>query len=127
MVTTNGSTPDLFCRVMAQSELPFKAFCARVGEIVGGRVARNGVTSSRVELFVDENDSYDPALCHRGPDRWLRFRYTLEITPAPGTEPDHYIAAVGQLLKGLWSEGIPAVGACEFETRLPVNPDRAQW
>src|SRR5262245_13900740 len=118
---------DLFCRINFQAELPFRDAVALIARCAGGSARMNEVQSQTLDISVFENDDYSPDKAHMGPDRWLRFRYTLEIDPLKGVSPHHYVAAIGSLLQSLWSSGIDAVGACEFEEELPRNVRRLRW
>ena len=80
-----------------------------------------------LDISVFENDDYDDEKSHTGTDRWLHFKYTLEIDPIEGVSPSDYVAAIGALLKLLWSSGMQAVAVCNFEERMPRNIGRLKW
>jgi hypothetical protein len=57
----------------------------------------------------------------------LYFRYTLEIDPTREVALEDYVAAIATLLESLWSSGMDAVAACDFEEKLPRNVRRLKW
>ena len=116
-----------FCRVNVQSEMPHGDFVSCIARRVGGVRRMNSVHSGTLDISVDDNDVFDPAKARTGKDRWLYFRYTLEIDPGEGVPPGEYVAAVGALLKSLWSSGMDAVASCDFEQHLPQNVRRLNW
>jgi len=44
----------------------------------------NSVRSRALDISIDENDVFDADKSHTGKDRWLYFRYTLEVDPVEG-------------------------------------------
>jgi hypothetical protein len=118
---------DLFCRLYLQTDLPHGELVGLLGRCVGGTVHFNSVRSQELDISVDENDLYDPERSGKGNDRWLYFRYTLEITPSQSADSREYVAAISRLLSSLWSAGIDAVAASEFEEQLPTNVRRLNW
>jgi hypothetical protein len=118
---------DLFCRINVEAGTRFQDFVALISRCVGGSSHMNAVRSQILEISVFENDDYDTEMAHTGKDRWLYFRYTLEIDPIQGFSPKDYIAAIGGLLKSLWSSHMDAVASCDFEEELPRNVRRLSW
>lgn len=118
---------DLFCRINVQAEVPFQDFVALIARCAGGSSHMNTVRGQTLDISVFENDDYETEMAHTGADRWLYFRYTLEIDPIKGVRPKDYVAAIGALLKSLWSSGMDAVASCDFEEQLPRNVRRLKW
>ena len=118
---------DLFCRVNVQSEIPHSEFVSFIAQSVEGVKRLNSITTDKLDISVDDNDVFDAEKSRTGKDRWLYFRYTLEIDPAAGVAPRDYIAAIGDLLKSLWSACMDAVASCDFEEQLPRNVRRLKW
>jgi len=118
---------DLFCRVNVQAEMPFQEFVAFIARCAGGSSHMNAVTSKALDISIFENDDFDAQLSNTGNDRWLHFRYTLEIDPIKGVSAKDYVAVIGTLLQSLWSSRIDAVAACDFEEQLPRNVRRLKW
>ena len=110
---------DLFCRINAQSEMPHGEFVSFIADCVGGRRHLNTVTSDKLDISVDDNDVFDAEKSRTGKDRWLYFRYSLDIDPAEGVSPGDYVAAIGNLLQSLWASRVEAVASCDFEEQLP--------
>lgn len=118
---------DLFCRVNVQTEMAHSDFVSFIAQRVGGGSRMNSIKSDKLDISVDDNDVFDAEKSRTGKDRWLFFRYTLEIDPVAGIAPETYVAAIGELLKSLWSAGMDAVAASEFEEKLPRNVRRLKW
>src|SRR6266404_2326391 len=106
---------DLFCRVNVQSEMPHSEFVSFLTRSVGGASRMNSITTDKLDISVDDNDVFDAEKSRTGEDRWLYFRYTLEIDPIAGVAPRDYLVAMDALLKLLWSSGLDAVASCDFE------------
>src|SRR5437763_1163861 len=116
-----------FCRVNVQSDMPFREFVSFLAHGVEGVSRLNAVKTDQLDISVHENDVFDPEKSRLGDNRWLYFRYTLEIDPAEGASPIDYVAAIGTLLQSLWSSRIDAVASCDFEEQLPRNVRRLKW
>ena len=124
---TDFASLELFCRVNVQSELPHGEFVSFIARSIGGVSHLNSVKSNALDISVDENDVFDAEKARRGKDRWLHFRYTMEIDPIEGVSPINYVTAIGNLLQSLWSSRMDAVASCDFEDRLPRNVRRLKW
>jgi hypothetical protein len=118
---------DLFCRVNVQAEMPFQEFVSFIARCTGGSSHMNAVKGKALDISVFENDDFEAKLSNTGDDRWLHFRYTLEIDPIEGVSSENYVAAIGCLLQALWSSGMDAVASCYFEEKLPRNVRRLKW
>jgi hypothetical protein len=118
---------DLFCRMNVQSDLPHEQFVSFLARAIQGVSSLNSVKNETLEILVDDNDVFDPEKSRTGQDRWLYFRYTLEIDPAKGVAPPDYVASVAELLESLWSSSMDAVAARDFEDELPRNERRRKW
>lgn len=118
---------DLFCRVNVQAAMPHGEFVSFIARIVGGTSRLNAVQNSKLDISVDDNDVFDAEKSSTGADRWLYFRYTLEIDPMTGVTDGDYLTAVSALLQSLWSSGLNAVASCDFEDKLPPNMRRSRW
>ncbi|HKI30923.1 MAG TPA: hypothetical protein VKA46_03585 [Gemmataceae bacterium] len=118
---------DLFCRINVQAEMPFREFVAFVARCAGGSSCMNAVRGQTLDISVFENDDFDPRKAHTGKDRWLYFRYTLEVDPVKGVAPEDYVASIGALLRSLWSSCMDAVASSDFEDLLPKNERRSKW
>ena len=118
---------DLFCRINVQAESRFQDIVALIARCAGGSSHENAVRSQTLDISVFENDDYDNEMAHVGEDRWLYFRYRLDIDPIEGVSAKDYVAAIGSLLTALWSAGLDAVAASDFEDHLPRNVRRLNW
>lgn len=118
---------DFFCRINIQADMPFQEFVAFIARCAGGSSRINAVRSQALDISVFENDEFDTEKSQTGKDRWLFFRYSLEVDPVAGVAPKDYVTAIGELLKALWSSRLDAVAACDFEDQLPRNLRRLKW
>lgn len=121
------SSMDLFCRINVQAESRFQDIVALIARCAGGSSHENAVRSQTLDISVFENDDYDNEKAHVGEDRWLYFRYRLDIDPIEGVSAKDYVAAIGSLLTALWSAGMDVVAASDFEDQLPRNVRRLNW
>jgi hypothetical protein len=117
----------LFCRIFIQSDLPQPEFVGLVVDCIGGQRRSNSVTSESLDILIDENDSYDLQKAHIGEDRWLFFKYSLEIDPMGNVSRIDYLKSLSNFVESLWKRGIEAVAACDFEELLPRNLQRQNW
>jgi hypothetical protein len=75
--------------------------------------------SDEMTVDVRGNPDADPARADASPDGFLFFPAVLDIEPNPDVDRRIYIERVGRLLEKLWSDGLRAVAACDFEAELP--------
>src|SRR5689334_19229069 len=86
---------------------------------VGGVPGSGTVRVPQGEIDVRRNRDADSSRASTFPDGFLGFRYTLELYPSPTVDLDGRVATVSKLLNFVWSQGIPAVAACDYEDHLP--------
>ncbi len=113
-----------FCRIYVDSDLVFEKFVAMLANLSGVVSDFSLITTQCLDIGVQENDEYDSQKCSQKPDRWLFFKYMLEIDPVSGKLDENYISEIRKLLTSIWSNGMDAVAASEFEEMLPLNPNR---
>lgn len=126
-MTSEFDNLELYCTVNVQSDMPHSEFVSFIARSVGGVSRMNSIKSGKLDISVDDNDVFDAEKSCTGKDRWLYFRYTLEIDPIEGVSSRDYVAAIGAMLKSLWSSGMDAVASCDFEEKLPRNVRRLNW
>jgi hypothetical protein len=119
-----GSSIDLFCRVMAQSDLCHDDFCNLLADLLGGVRSSNWITTDCMHIAVDENDFYQRPSGRNAADEWLHFRYSIGIDPVATSDQSSYIDGISNALRKLWALRIQAVAACGFEDLLPYNQSR---
>jgi len=124
---TNLDKSNLFCRINIQSAIPHNEFVGFIADCVAGQSRWNSVTNETLDIPVDTNDSYDFEKSRTGKDRWLYFKYTLEIDPIEGVLRQHYIDSIAAFLESLWAKRVEAVASCDFEELLPRNFRRMNW
>jgi hypothetical protein len=118
---------DLFCRMNVQSRMPFQEFVAFIAGCAGGSSHMNAIRAKALDISVFENDDFDADMSQVGEDRWLHFKYTMEVDPIEGVSRRAYVSAIGALLNSLWSSRMDAVASCDFEDQLPRNVRRLKW
>jgi len=75
--------------------------------------------SDGVTVDVRRNQGADPARVDASADDFLFFPVVLDVQPNTDIDRRIYIERVGALLEKLWSNGLRAVAACDFEDELP--------
>lgn len=120
-----GKKQDLYCKLFIDaSRLERDELTELVSSITGERGSRT-IETNILSVDIRLNKEYpsskfagskptDPA------DEFLHYRYFLDIFPI--TDPVNrgkYIAAIGRLLEGLWTQNYRAVAACRFDEELP--------
>jgi hypothetical protein len=108
----------LYCKIFVDSSLDGDGLVRWISGTLGGVVERRTVSTASVEIYVDENDEYEPRDTH-GRDQFLYFRYALDVEAVVGAQRPAVIAIVSQLLHSLWASNMPAVAACDYEDELP--------
>lgn len=93
-----------------------------LADVVAGIIAADGAPPwvARIDIMVSTNGDADPDRASRWPGGFLYFPCVLDVYAAayaPRHERAEFIAA---LLTSLWSLGIAAVAACEYEDLLPA-------
>jgi hypothetical protein len=84
------------------------------GDVDGRWIEGDGVT-----LVVEDNDEADPV---RRTDRetgFLFFAVSVEVYFSPSWTEQQRARLVGRLLEHLWSRGMPALAAADYERALP--------
>jgi hypothetical protein len=84
-----------------------------------GSLAGRTVHTKYGEVDVRKNKEASESRAREFPDGFLHFRYYLEVYPLPTARLEDRVAIVASLLRLLWSRGLPAVAACDYEKDLP--------
>jgi hypothetical protein len=107
----------LYCKVYVDSELDCQGIAKLLCDAFGGSRSGLTVVTPSVEVDVRTNDEYRPDV--RGRDRFLFYRYTLDIVATEAARRPDVLAAVSQVLNALWASNAYAVASCDFEDELP--------
>src|SRR5712692_3873810 len=114
-----ADSDDLDCRIYVGAELTPEEFAALLAASLGEATPNGAVGSTihtrQAEIDVRKNKEADRLRAGEFPDGFLYFRYALEVYPSPTVRREEQVSLVGQLLKMLWSRGLPAVAACDYE------------
>lgn len=75
------------------------------------------------EIEFLKNLDYDPVNSQQFPDGFLHFQQRIEIFPDEHklVSLENQFKLVSMILEILWSQGVPAVAACDYEDKLPNN------
>jgi hypothetical protein len=71
------------------------------------------------EFEIRKNNDFDAAKATEDIDGFLYFHGVLEFYYTPEASLADRIALIGRTLEWIWSNGWPAVAACDYEDRLP--------
>lgn len=110
---------DLFCKVYVDVAMERPELVNLIEQVSQGDLDAYTITTPSCEIDVMKNDDFDPQLRLQFPDGFLHFRYYLDVFPKATIESEIYILEISRLLQDLWSKGIPAVAASDFEDELP--------
>lgn len=111
----------LYCKLFIDYEGERSSVENLIASALDGQIHGFGeITTQTLDVSVRKNDDHNPVLKTNPTDGSLFYRYYLEIEPCDdGVSPTTYIRDIGNLLCGLWSQGVGAVAACDFENELP--------
>jgi hypothetical protein len=116
---------ELSGKIFGEAELGNEEVAERLANALSGTVSgpffARLVRTSLGEIEIRNNPDADPVRARAFPDGFLFFRHALELDPFPATRPEDWVSLVGNLLRFLWSQGWPAVAACDDEDRLPFG------
>lgn len=110
---------DLDCKIYVDTNIGRSQLVEKVAQLLEGSVEKNTVRSLGVEIDVLENEEFDESRRTEFPDGFLRFRYSLEFYFNPSQKPHDRVTTAARILELLWSDGFPAVAACDYEAELP--------
>ncbi|HEV7465410.1 MAG TPA: hypothetical protein VGP96_03865 [Candidatus Dormibacteraeota bacterium] len=105
--------------VFVDGPVDLSGLVADLAALVNGSVDGCWVIADNVHLLVDENDEVDPARRAVRPNGFLYFSLFVEVYFPPSRPVGERARLVGRVLTHLWSRGIAAVAACDYEDALP--------
>jgi hypothetical protein len=110
------------CKIYVESDLMPDELATLLAASLGaatldGAVART-LHTPQAEIEVRKNKEANQHRAGEFPDGFLYFRYALEVYASPTSQHAEQVALVDRLLNQLWSEGLPAVAACDYENEL---------
>jgi len=91
-----------------------------VAEILAGNTDLDTARAAGTEVLVTTNADADPERAAERPGGFLFFASVLEVYAAPRALRHERAEVTGLLLTSLWSRGMAAVAACEYEDLLPA-------
>ena len=118
---------ELSCRLFVHppAELSQRALADLVAGLVSGNLAGTSfapaVTTPIATWELRKNTDFDPDKITACPDGFLYFRQSWELYAVAATKREECAAQVGRVLEWCWTQGWPAVAACEYEDLLPRN------
>jgi hypothetical protein len=109
---------ELDCKIYVEAELEPDDLAKTLAESLSGASLCRTVKTPLCEIDIRMNAEADKARVREFPDGFLFFRYTLEIYPSPAARREDRVALTATLLRLFWSQGLPAVAACDYEDEL---------
>jgi hypothetical protein len=115
---------ELGCKIYVETTAPLDELLhllspalapEHVSKVAGVRT----VHGPQGDLELRKNEEADRSRAGRFPDGFLHFAYALELYFSPLTRHQERIDLTANLLNLLWSKGLPAVAACDYENDLP--------
>jgi hypothetical protein len=116
-------TQEMDCKIYVETDLPPQKLGKRLAALLSGTVSDSPASSTvhtpLAELDIRKNSDADSLLARGFPDGFLFFSQVVEIYPAPKADRELRVALVAGILRHFWSQGFPAVAACDYEDNLP--------
>ncbi len=91
-----------------------------VAEILDGEPDSGCVSTAHTLVVIEANEDADAQQAPAWPGGFLFFPTVLEVYPASRSVRSERASVTARLLTSLWSRGIAAVAACEYEDLLPA-------
>jgi hypothetical protein len=119
-----GPNDQLDCAIYLQPspKVEIDSVAALTAEALGAQVEkgprRATIIFPRGEIEFRNNDGFNLNRAVHFPDGFLSFPLIVEIF-ARWTDENERNETVGRLLERFWSNGWPAVAACDYEDQLP--------
>ena len=111
----------LYCKVFLNARNTIGDLLGLLARVSSGKVDAHTVTGRYLEMDLRRNEDWKEGYPRSQPDYFIRFPYYLDVVPTLDTAEGEYIGSVSDLLDSLWSVGIDAVAACDFEDALPMR------
>ncbi len=112
---------NLDCKIYVDASISRSQLIETIAKLLDGLAEKNTLRVPDFEIDVLENDEFDEFRRREFPDGFLYFHYIFEIYANTDRQIQDRAALVSKILEHLWSEGFPAVAACDYETELPES------
>jgi hypothetical protein len=113
----------LGCSIYFEANEPSPEIAGWLAERLHGSVETRStaveVHTPHAELEIRRNPQVSSGRTGETPNGFLYFARLLEVYFDPQCSLEDRVALVSTVLNTLWSRGLPAVAACDFEDRLP--------
>jgi hypothetical protein len=120
-------TDELDCAIYIDVPSEDDLMALLLAELPDARRDAGFIDAAGIALHVDRNDEADAVRRTEFPDGFLYFSHRVEAYADSPPAAD----LVTRLLERLWSEGWPAVAACDYEEKLPhaggYKADQVPW
>ncbi|HEV3261347.1 MAG TPA: hypothetical protein VG013_31130 [Gemmataceae bacterium] len=114
---------ELDCKIHVEAPWTPEAIAGLLSRALGGQVSVSPsaqvVLLPSAEIEIRENEDADSRRAADFPDGFLYFRYILEVYPVPTSSRQDRVSLAARVLELCWSQGWPAVAACDYESELP--------
>jgi hypothetical protein len=115
---------NLDCRIFVDTEQPAEELAALLLPVLSGQAVTGGagvrtIVTPQAEVEIRKNKDFDKERGRVFPDGFLHFAYALEVYPSAAGSRAELVRLTASILNRLWSQRLPAVAACDYETELP--------
>jgi hypothetical protein len=112
---------ELDCKIYLEADSEPEDLAKLVAESLSSTSLCRTVKTPLGEVDLRMNAEADKVRSREFPDGFLFFRYILEVYPSPAAQREDRIALTATLLRLFWSQGWPAIAACDYEDELPFG------
>lgn len=113
---------ELDCKIHVEAPWTPEAIAGLLSRTLGGQISVSPsaqvVLLPSAEIEIRENEDADRRRAADFPDGFLYFRYIFEVYPVPASGHEDRVSLAARLLELCWSQGWPAVAACNYESEL---------
>lgn len=114
------SIVNLYCKIYVDADITLEELINGIALLLSGVVNGQSIFTKIGVLDARKNEEFNEQSRRKFPDGFVYFRYYIDIDSVNGNEKE-YINMIGSMLVYLWSQGWPAVAACDYEDKLPNN------
>jgi hypothetical protein len=121
-----ADSADLGCKIFVDTEQTAEELAALLLPVLSGQEVTEGagvrtIVAPQAEVEIRKNKDFNKERGRVFPDGFLYFAYALEVYPSVGTSRAELVRLTTSILNRLWSQGVPAIAACDYESELPYG------
>jgi len=111
-----------YCSIFVADSLQLETFRDDIFNHFGLKKATSSCFETEwYEINVINNSDYNNSLQCQYPDGFLYFKFKLEIDFKEAAPKDYHVRLISEILEWLWNKMVPAVAACDYESRLSMS------